>query len=203
MPCSPARDAKRYCFVKPGTSEDRDDAPVILDAFHKCNNGGTVVFDSTYLIGSPLDLTFLNHIDVVITGEIHFDSSDVYYWAENSFKYEYQNQSVYWKWGGNDVNIYGDLSNEKSVIHGHGQEFWEAIQTNKSVGNHDHDTITLTDSVDATPDAVCFRWYDRSYHVESTDAKLSSCEPGNTLHHGSFLTQYSGSISSRIAPISL
>lgn len=94
-----------------------------------------MVLDDSYLIASPLNLTFLKHIDVVITGEIHFDASDVYYWAENSFKYEFQNQSVYWKWGGEDVNIYGDLSREKSVIDGHGQAYWEEIQTNKSVGN--------------------------------------------------------------------
>jgi galacturan 1,4-alpha-galacturonidase len=31
------------------------------------------------------------------------------------------------------VNIYGDLSREKSVIDGHGQPYWEEIQTNKSV----------------------------------------------------------------------
>ncbi|RYN96331.1 putative exopolygalacturonase X [Alternaria tenuissima] len=132
MPCSPAREPKRFCFVQPGTAPDRDDAAHILDSFHKCNDGGTVVLDQSYLIGSPLDLTFLKHIDVVITGEIHFDASDVYYWAENSFKYDFQNQSVYWKWGGEDVNIYGDLSREKSVIDGHGQPYWEEIQTNKS-----------------------------------------------------------------------
>lgn len=142
MPCSPARDPKRYCFVKPGSSDERDDAAVILDAFHKCNDGGTVVFDSEYLIGSPLDLTFLKHIDVVISGEIHFDASDVYYWAENSFKYDFQNQSVYWKWGGEDVNIYGDLSNGKSVIDGHGQAYWEEIQTNKSVRIFSRDGVT-------------------------------------------------------------
>jgi galacturan 1,4-alpha-galacturonidase len=133
MPCSPAREPKRFCFVQPGTAPDRDDAAHILDSFHKCNDGGTVVLDQSYLIGSPLDLTFLKHIDVVITGEIHFDASDVYCWAENSFKYDFQNQSVYWKWGGEDVNIYGDLSREKSVIDGHGQPYWEEIQTNKSV----------------------------------------------------------------------
>lgn len=133
MPRSPERDPKRYCFVEPGKDPERDDAACILDAFHKCNDGGTVVLDQSYLVGSPLDLTFLNHIDVIITGEVHFDASDVYYWAENSFKYEYQNQSVYWKWGGEDVNIYGDLSREQSVIDGHGQPYWEEIQTNSSV----------------------------------------------------------------------
>ncbi|PSN73831.1 exopolygalacturonase [Corynespora cassiicola Philippines] len=132
LPYSPPRHPKKRCFVKAGQKEDRNDAKAILKAFKKCNGGGTIILDEKYRIGSPLDLTFLKHVDVVVTGEIHFDDSDVYYWAENSFKYQFQNQSVFWKWGGEDVNIYGDLSNEKSVIDGHGQAYWEEIQTNKS-----------------------------------------------------------------------
>ncbi|KAI8255712.1 Exopolygalacturonase X-1 [Colletotrichum sp. SAR 10_98] len=122
----------RYCYVKPGCGEKRDDAPKILDAFKKCNDGGTVVFDKSYLIGSPLDLTFLKHIDVVITGSIEFND-DPYYWADNSFKFAFQNQSVFWKLGGEDINIYGDLSNDQSVIDGRGQAYWVAIQTNSSL----------------------------------------------------------------------
>ena len=133
QPCSPPRDKGRYCFVQPSCGDDEDDAPHILKAFHECNDGGTVVLDQVYRIGSPLDLRFLRHIDVAITGEIHFDDRNVYYWAENSFKYDFQNQSTFWKWGGEDVNIYGDLSNDKSVIDGHGQSYWEEIQTNKTV----------------------------------------------------------------------
>ncbi|CRK19495.1 hypothetical protein BN1708_012652 [Verticillium longisporum] len=110
-----------------------DDAPQILAAVKKCNNGGTVVLDKVYRIASPLDLTFLQHIDIIITGEIHFADEDVYYWAENSFKYKFQNQSVFWKLGGEDVNIYGDLGNDQSVIDGHGQAYWEEIRTNKSL----------------------------------------------------------------------
>lgn len=132
MPVSPARD-HRKCFVKPRQGNGRDDAPSIEAAFHECNNGGTVILDQTYYIGSPLDLTFLSHVDAVITGEIHFIADDVYYWAENSFKFEFQNQSVYWLWGGEDVNIYGDLSNGKSVLDGHGQEFWQEMSNNKSL----------------------------------------------------------------------
>lgn len=132
MPLSPVRD-HRQCFVKPGQGDDNDDAPRIKAAFQECNNGGTVVLNETYHIGSPLNLTFLAHVDAVITGEIHFISDDVYYWAENSFKYEFQNQSVYWIWGGEDVNVYGDLSNGKSVIDGHGQEYWEEMKSNKSL----------------------------------------------------------------------
>lgn len=135
MPHSPPRDKGRYCHVKQGCNKDRDDAPHILHALQECNNGGTAVFDKSYLIGSPLDLTFLKHIDIVITGDIAFDDFDVYYWDNNSFRYAFQNQTVFWKLGGKDVNIYGDLSLEegKSVIDGRGQAYWEELQINSAV----------------------------------------------------------------------
>jgi galacturan 1,4-alpha-galacturonidase len=43
-----------------------DDSAYILDALHDCNNGGHVVFREgiKYLIGTALDLTWLNHIDI-------------------------------------------------------------------------------------------------------------------------------------------
>lgn len=138
IPFSPPRSKDRYCYVQPGSEDQRDDAPRILDAFNDCNNGGTIVFDKSYLIGSPLDLTFLKHVDVVITGEIHFDDSDIYYWADNSFKFAFQNQSTFWKIGGEDVNIYGDLANDKSVIDGHGEPYWKEAPINKTVSISRH-----------------------------------------------------------------
>ncbi|KAH8687041.1 pectin lyase fold/virulence factor [Ilyonectria robusta] len=132
LPYSPPRHKGRYCYVKPTRGSNKDDAAPILKAFKKCNHGGTVVMDDSYLIASPLDLTFLKHIDVVITGEIDF-KDDVYYWADNSFKFPFQNQSVFWKFGGKDINIYGDLSNDKSVIDGRGEVYWKELLTNKTL----------------------------------------------------------------------
>ncbi|KAM5360119.1 hypothetical protein ACJZ2D_013978 [Fusarium nematophilum] len=129
FPASPPRHRGRHCYVKPGRGKDRNDASNILKAFKKCNRGGTIVLDKNYTVASPLDLTWLAHVDVVITGEIHF-KPDPYYWAENSFKYPFQNMSSFWKFGGKDINIYGDLSNGKSVLDGHGQEYWEEIWFN-------------------------------------------------------------------------
>ncbi|KAI1451875.1 glycoside hydrolase family 28 protein [Annulohypoxylon moriforme] len=135
MPLSPPRDKDRYCHVDQGLEKDRDDAPRILQALQECNDGGTIVFDKSYLIGSPLDLTFLKHVDIVITGDIAFDDSDVYYWQNNSFKYTFQNQSVFWKIGGEDINIYGDLTLEegKSVIDGKGEAYWEAVRNDTAL----------------------------------------------------------------------
>ena len=78
---SPARDPSKYCFVKPSCKSD-DDAVNILKAFRKCNHGGTVVLDANYTIGSPLDLTFLENVDVAISGTINF-SGDVNYWVDH------------------------------------------------------------------------------------------------------------------------
>jgi galacturan 1,4-alpha-galacturonidase len=116
------RDPDKYCFVKPSCKSD-DDAPNILKAFRDCNHGGTVVLDANYTIGSPLDLTFLDSIDVAISGTINF-SGDVDYWVEHSFKYAYQDSSAMWRFGGKDVNIFG---NGLGLINGNGQPWYDAF----------------------------------------------------------------------------
>lgn len=106
----------------------QDDSKNILEALHKCNNGGRVVFEKSneYTIGTALDLTFLNNIDIgqlprysytatmgswtnkklEIAGEIIF-GDDTEYWQKNSFKFVFQNSSSFWLLGGHDVSIYG------------------------------------------------------------------------------------------------
>lgn len=61
FPSPPPR--KRECIVP--VSGD-DDSEAILSAMHACNNGGRVVFakDSTYSIGTAMDWTFLQSIDI-------------------------------------------------------------------------------------------------------------------------------------------
>jgi galacturan 1,4-alpha-galacturonidase len=55
----------RVCYVE-SAGEGKDDAMNILSAVHKCNNGGRVVFRKgvEYIIGTALDLTFMNNIDL-------------------------------------------------------------------------------------------------------------------------------------------
>ena len=125
---SPARDPLKYCFVKPSCSSD-DDGPNILKAFQKCNNGGTVVLDADYTIGSPLDLTFLNSVDVAISGTVNF-AGDVDYWIEHTFKYAYQTSSAMWRFGGKDVNIYGG---GVGLINGNGQPWYDRFAVNATL----------------------------------------------------------------------
>ncbi|KAM0449466.1 hypothetical protein ACHAO4_007484 [Trichoderma viride] len=102
-----------------------DSAPEIFKAFKECNRGGRVVLDGTYTIASPLDLTFLEAVDVVLTGTIQF-SNDIDYWVQNSFKYAFQNSSAFWRFGGKDVNIYGG---GHGLLDGNGQAWYDAFAT--------------------------------------------------------------------------
>jgi hypothetical protein len=63
FPASPAR--TKTCIVQ-ACGNGTDDSANILKAIKQCNNGGHVVFpkDQKFTIGTALDLTFLNHIDL-------------------------------------------------------------------------------------------------------------------------------------------
>ena len=63
-PCPPPRN--KVCYVRSHNDGVTDDSAYILDALHSCNYGGHVVFREglKYTIGTALDLTFLNHIDI-------------------------------------------------------------------------------------------------------------------------------------------
>jgi hypothetical protein len=64
-PPYPPGPRNKVCYVKTH-NDGSDDSTYILNALHECNNGGHVVFKEgyNYTIGTALDLTFLNHIDI-------------------------------------------------------------------------------------------------------------------------------------------
>jgi galacturan 1,4-alpha-galacturonidase len=68
-PSPPPRN--RVCYVKSHNDGVTDDSTYILDALHDCNNGGHVVFAEglKYTIGTALDLTFLEHIDIGMSNQ--------------------------------------------------------------------------------------------------------------------------------------
>ena len=111
----------KTCSVKP-SSKGHDDAPRILAAFHKCNNGGTVVLDQQYSICSPLDLRFLKHVDVALTGTVTF-CDDIDAWRPHTFQFPFQDGSSWWLWGGEDIHLYGA---GEGTIHGNGQAWYDA-----------------------------------------------------------------------------
>ena len=105
FPHSPPRNPKRVCIVSASTT---DAGPSILAAARKCNHGGTVYFpaDKNYTIATVLDLSFLANIDFAILGNIKF-KDDLTYWQAHAFQYSFQSASLFWRFGGRDVNIYG------------------------------------------------------------------------------------------------
>lgn len=123
----PSLERTQTCTI-PASRNGTDDSGAVLSALHQCNNGGTVVFkpDTTYVIGKPLNLSFLQHVDLEIQGTIQF-TADTDYWQANSFKYAYQNSSTFLAIGGTDVNIYGG-----GLIDGQGQVWWTLAAKNSS-----------------------------------------------------------------------
>lgn len=63
LPASSAR--TKTCHVA-SHGHGKDDASNIMAALKKCNNGGKVVFDAdtTYTVGTAMDMTFLKHVDL-------------------------------------------------------------------------------------------------------------------------------------------
>ncbi|KAI0018736.1 polygalacturonase [Xylariomycetidae sp. FL0641] len=127
LPQSPPRQDSKVCTVDASVE---DAGPALIEAATECNDGGTVVFseNATYTIASPVDLTFLKSIDIAILGTVNF-SDDVEYWQTASFSYAYQDTHLFWRFGGEDVNIYGD---GKGTLDGLGQTWWNAKKENES-----------------------------------------------------------------------
>ncbi|GKT89524.1 glycoside hydrolase family 28 protein [Colletotrichum tofieldiae] len=91
------------CQVPGGTS---DDSPAILAALKQCNNGGTVVLDKTYTIGSVLQTESLSNIAIQLSGTISL-STDINYWQKNSIQLTYQDAYTAWAIGGTNIHIFG------------------------------------------------------------------------------------------------
>lgn len=62
-PLPDTRHRSKICKVE-SHGDGTDDSEYVLHAIRKCNNGGRVVFDKNYTIGTALDLQFLKHIDL-------------------------------------------------------------------------------------------------------------------------------------------
>jgi len=126
-PHYPSPPRTKTCYV-PARGGGLDDSQAIYSAFEACNNGGTVAFlESNYTIAQPLNLTFLNAVDVSIQGEISINPN-VQYWVQHAFQYAYQGSSLFWQFGGKDVNFYGG-----GTINGNGQAWWNILPTNSSI----------------------------------------------------------------------
>lgn len=111
----------RKTFTIRASKDDEDDvADEFLSGLKKANHGGTLYLPegNTYMIGKPLDLTWLDDVHVHLEGELKF-TNNTPYWQENAFAHPFQNSLMFWKWGGKDIKIYGE-----GVLNGNGQRWW-------------------------------------------------------------------------------
>lgn len=119
FPPSPKRN--RVCYVDSHNDMKTDDSKHILSALKKCNRGGHVVFPKgqTYVIGTALDLTFLQNVDLDIQAYVQF-TNDTDYWQANAFNQTFQNATTFFQLGGKDVNVYGG-----GMLDGNGQVWYD------------------------------------------------------------------------------
>ena len=119
VPRPPKR--SRVCHVETHGDGVTDDSAFVLAAFYQCNRGGHVVFraNTTYIIGTAMDWTFLSHIDIDIQGTLKF-TDDTDYWQANAFRFVYQNVTAFFKLGGDNVFIYGG-----GTLDGSGQAWYD------------------------------------------------------------------------------
>lgn len=119
-PYSSKNACRRKVTIRPSLDDTDDVSDEFLEGLKKANNGGTLWLPkgSKYVIGKPLDLTFLNNVHVRLDGEIKF-TDDTPYWQKNAFRHPFQNSIMFWKWGGKDVKIEGT-----GTLDGNGQRWW-------------------------------------------------------------------------------
>ncbi|KAK8091221.1 glycosyl hydrolase family 28 [Apiospora phragmitis] len=111
----PYKRSPKDCGTRPivqirASQNDTDDvADDFLEGLHKANHGGTLYLpqDELYVIGQPLDLTFLDDVQIHWDGEVKF-TNDTHYWQAHAFAHPFQNSLMFWRWGGRDVRIYGE-----------------------------------------------------------------------------------------------
>ncbi|KAJ5946974.1 polygalacturonase [Penicillium verhagenii] len=113
------------CTVK-ARGNQKDDVPNILEAFKKCNNGGTVVFpeDQSYWIATRLN-PVLNDVTIEWRGKWTF-SDDLSYWRNNSYPIAFQNHHAGFIISGEKISIDGY---ETGGIDGNGNVWYNAEET--------------------------------------------------------------------------
>lgn len=112
---------RRTVTIRASKNENDDVSSDFLWAIHQANHGGRLLLEKgkTYMIGKKLDLTFLDDIEVQLEGELKF-TNNITYWQANNFYYSFQKSITFWRWGGNDIKIFG-----KGTLNGNGQKWYD------------------------------------------------------------------------------
>lgn len=114
-------DTRHAVTIRASRNDTDDVSAEFKSGLERANHGGTLYLPAgqTFVIGQPLDLTFLDDVHLRLDGEIRF-SNDTSYWQSVAFTHPFQNTIMFWKWGGQKVKIYGN-----GVLDGNGQRWWD------------------------------------------------------------------------------
>jgi hypothetical protein len=116
-----------------------DDTPQILDAFKKCGQDSSIVFQpGTYNIRQVMETTSLRNVSVDIYGKFVWSADNLQYWIANTLPVTAFSLSTAWKLGGKDISVRG---HGQALFDGNGQ-VW--IDENKDGSNRKGRPINLT-----------------------------------------------------------
>lgn len=90
----PGVGTRHVVTIRPSRNDTDDISANFKAGLERANNGGTLYLpaNQTYVIGQPLDLTFLNDVHVHLDGEILF-TNDTSYWQSVAYTHPFQNTS--------------------------------------------------------------------------------------------------------------
>lgn len=88
---APTQHHRRKVTIRSSKNDEDDVSDAFLKGLKKANHGGTLYLPEghTYMIGKPLDLTWLNDVHIHLEGEIKF-TNDTAYWQEHAFAHPFQ-----------------------------------------------------------------------------------------------------------------
>lgn len=135
----PPHNLRPKVYIRESRNETDDISAEFYNGLEKANNGGTLVLPKgkTFVIGKKLDLTFLNNVEVQLEGEILVGlqlfsqyyklmpckfTNNITYWQNNYFYHPFQASITFWKWGGNDIKIFGN-----GTLNGNGQAWYDGF----------------------------------------------------------------------------
>lgn len=93
-PSKPGIGTRHVVTIRPSANDTDDVSAEFKAGLERANYGGTLYLPAnhTFVIGQPLDLTFLNDVHVHLDGEILF-TNDTSYWQSVAYTHPFQNTS--------------------------------------------------------------------------------------------------------------
>ncbi|KAG2142300.1 glycoside hydrolase family 28 protein [Suillus bovinus] len=108
------------------TASSGDDGPAFVDAVQRCDSV-TIPRETTLSIATRMDMTGLKDKNINLLGTVKF-TSNMSYWINNGFPFEFQDQIAFWIVGGKNIHINGG-----GTIDGSGQVWYDAFATNSTL----------------------------------------------------------------------